>query len=102
MEITYRSKSGQSGIGIQVNSVDGEDLSVLIKKLTDKGFTYKPLPYPVAFKQKVLKNFFYRDGSLPFGLKTPSEAATFARESFPILKEFDKQLSRHILPFDND
>ena len=102
MKITYRSKSGLSGIAIQVNSVDGEDLSVLIKKLTDKGFTHKPLPYPVAFKQKVLKNFFYRNGSGLFGLKTTAEGNSFVNDSYLIIKKFDPTIKLETTEFDND
>jgi len=105
MEISYRSKSNEYGIGIQINYQPEEvdTLSLLINELEANNFKKRLSGIPDRVKQKSRKVFFYRTGSRPFGIFTGDEVVFFVNESEKILKRYDKNFNlKTLLPYDND
>lgn len=105
MKITYRQKQkygkGFFGTGIQIG-YDAKEAHVVeqIKaRLLPLGFKFQPSP---TFPSGVLKCFFHKDGTLIFGLQTAKENKEFIEQSYPILLEYDPNMSKTILEYDND
>jgi ribonuclease HIII len=96
MKIIYGTKDTAYTMGIQVTSKVGEDITILIAELTDKGFKYVRSPVPLSFKNKnnTTTCHFYRDGAGMFGIKTLEELLKFQNDSYPILKSYDSTFKK--------
>lgn len=100
MKITYRQKQkygkGYFGTGIQVDhdASDAPALKKLIAELAPLGFKHNP--------SGNFKYYFFKDGSLMFGLKTAKENNEFMEQSYHILVKYDPYVGKTVLPYDND
>jgi hypothetical protein len=105
MKIIYGTKDTAATMGIQVTSLVGEDITMLIAELTSKGFKYVRSPVPLSFKNKANTTtcHFYRDGAGAFGIKTLDELLRFQNDSDPILKSYDDKFQKtKCFRYDND
>jgi hypothetical protein len=105
MKITYRQKQkygkGFFGTGIQIgyDESDAYVIEQIKAQLIPLGFKFQP---SVKFPSGVLKCFFFKDGTLLFGLKTAKENKEFIEQSYPILVKYDPNIEKTVLEYDND
>lgn len=107
MEITYRTKQkygkGFFGTGIQIKYSSEEKAIIEKIKTALEPFNYKfsPSPFPDDWKPGQTCSF-HANGSQIFGLQTKAEHDKFLKESFPILKSFDSNMTKEIFIYNND
>ena len=105
MEISYRTKDTAASMGIQVNYSDVETTEVedLKMKLIDLGYTYEHSGIPKAFNKGQNTCYFYRKGTMVFGLKTTEEIQSFVSCSKDLLKSYDKKFKpNNLYYYDNN
>ena len=106
MEISYREKSktlGIFGVGIEVRYKNEElpQVEKLAKELEVVGCKYHKSPFPKDWKPGHQAQFF-KDGSEIFGMFNQAEFDVFKKETFPIIKKYDKNVTKKVYLFDND